>query len=457
MQRHLLLRVLPDTVAGQVLLEQLQLLIDALATGGGAVAGAPTGVITIADGAALLSRSLCAEVDAGTLRCSPAPDLASGAAGVAWVLARRARLQGDDAALRCAVELMGRGARQSQLHPFSSVGLFEGLGGFVLALDEVAAVEPRYLPALHRLVEDLADRTHRLAYGVQISDPAMDTYDVIRGAAGQLLAILALIQSPRLTDERDMLIALGRQRTKYLVEIVRSPRGPHLGFYVAPEFYPPHEGGFWSRYPGGQYNLGLAHGVPGILAVLGAASSAGIVVPDLDASLHSLCERLSVWSFEDEYGADWPSGIDPQHAVGSRTDAARTAWCYGTPGVSAALGMAASALGSSSVSTLAESARTAALARVRAGHVDNAAICHGLAGVLACLDVTPDEAPDLVGALLSAIDPDQHGLMRGALEECTADTSGLLNGTAGVLAALDSFQTPDDAGLQTILGGRRRS
>jgi hypothetical protein len=372
------------------------------------------------------------------------PYLASGLPGVAWALREYAVCAQDESALAASSQILADAAQATRQSPFDGTGLFEGMGGFVCAVDAVASIETRFRPSLLSLAEQFATLTHRQAYGVHVSDPAMHTYDVLQGASGQLNAALILGASDALNTQRDDLRAVATQRAKYLVEIVRSLRGSHFGFFIAPEFFPTQEGTFWSRFPHGQYNLGVAHGFPGILAALSVARLHDVSVIDLDPAIRSLCEHLNAWKQRDALGVTWNSAVAPERVPPPVDDTpfARTAWCYGAPGIAMALEVAHRALGDPAIGRLAGDARDASLARVRAGAVDNVAVCHGLAGILSALRVSPDEAPDLYEILVGAVSSDEpHGLRPRSLEQHVLNTSSLLDGGAGVLMALTQSRT----------------
>jgi hypothetical protein len=97
------------------------------------------------------------------------------------------------------------------------------------------------------------------------------------------------------------------------------------------------------EYPEGYYNLGAAHGVAGVVGILGRACGAGLG--------RGLARRLLdggvAWVLAnkraDDGGSTFPSFLAPQ-PVGA-TASCRSAWCYGDPGMVAALLTAARAVG----------------------------------------------------------------------------------------------------------------
>src|SRR5262249_44410038 len=97
--------------------------------------------------------------------------------------------------------------------------------------------------------------------------------------------------------------------------------------------------------PHGNLNCGLAHGIPGPLALLALAQRAGTVLPGQMAAV----ERIAGWLVQnrtsDEWGYGWPTSVR-LGAAGRQvppTEVARSAWCYGAPGVARAVWLAGEA------------------------------------------------------------------------------------------------------------------
>lgn len=128
------------------------------------------------------------------------------------------------------------------------------------------------------------------------------------------------------------------------------------------------------RYPVRHYNLGLAHGVPGVVALLGCACTAGVAV----AKARTLLEGTVRWLLARQMPQGFPSGISAEH--GGRP--ARLAWCYGDPGVAAALLWASRCVAEPDWEreALAIARRAAGRPAEQSGVVD-AGLCHGAAGL----------------------------------------------------------------------------
>jgi hypothetical protein len=123
----------------------------------------------------------------------------------------------------------------------------------------------------------------------------------------------------------------------------------------------------------GFYNLGLAHGTPGVIGVLGPMRRAGIR-PDLtDPMLHGAVSWLLRQQIES------PVRSFGYEAGGER--GARLAWCYGDPGVASGLFVAANAVGNEAWQETALDIARRSAPRMEGSGVVDASLCHGSAGL----------------------------------------------------------------------------
>lgn len=178
-------------------------------------------------------------------------------------------------------------------------------------------------------------------------------YALERGEAGRPIAL-------RVLDHLDRLATV---------------HGGGIAWHTAPELLPENH---LEVAPDGYWNLGLAHGVPGVIALLARFVGAGIDVARSRALLDGAIRFLMA--------AAPPStnlhGRYPTWLPSDKPASPRLAWCYGDLGVATAL------LGAS-IHANEPTWRTQALALARAcaartleqAAIHDAGICHGAAGV----------------------------------------------------------------------------
>lgn len=213
---------------------------------------------------------------------------------------------------------------------------------------------------------------------------------------------------------------------------------------------PPHLLPAWQRRhcPAGYYNLGLAHGIPGIIAFLGNVYDADIVRSSTRRLLTGAVHWLLAQQMETETGLNFPNWVAP----GYEAQAARQAWCYGEPGIAAALLRAAHALQEPqwAGTALTIARRSASRPPTRTGVLD-ACLCHGAAGLghlynrlyqVTGDNVIGDAARYWLETALDLRQPGQGvaGYLTWEPEEEGADPwvahTGVLTGAAGVGLAL---------------------
>lgn len=195
--------------------------------------------------------------------------------------------------------------------------------------------------------------------------PWTEDYDLISGLTGY--GVWALERSPRPGGEEALRRVVAR-----LVET--AEHGPATATW----FSPPetlHEIGRRAA-PRGNYNAGVAHGVPGVIGLLGHALAAGM------GEARELLDGAVRWLLEHKLPREarsvFPSYVTPDDEAPS----CRLAWCYGDAGVAAALLAAARGAGEADWEREAlATARSAAARRGDEAGVVDAGLCHGSAGL----------------------------------------------------------------------------
>lgn len=132
------------------------------------------------------------------------------------------------------------------------------------------------------------------------------------------------------------------------------------------------------RYKNGMVNLGVAHGLPGALPVLAQAVAVG-AAPErtralLSGAVDFLLSRKLPAGGDSVFPDAWGPGVEPHPT--------RAGWCYGDPGIAAALRITACAAGEPAWEEEAlRLARTAARRPPESCGVRDACLCHGAAGL----------------------------------------------------------------------------
>jgi lantibiotic modifying enzyme len=286
--------------------------------------------------------------------------LSRGQAGLALLytwLARTGRTPQADGVARQYLDQAIEGVSTQAMKP----SLYGGFTGVAWAAELVD----------HLLDPDAGDRNEEVDDALLrlLSQPNRRPvpHDLVEGVTG--LGVYALQRYPR-----PVAIECLRRVVERLHE---SARHDEHGFYW---WTPPAEiHDEWRKeYPSGRVDLGVAHGVAGAIALLGGVCGAGIEQAAARPLLEGAVRWLLAHSMATEAGPTFPLWVAP----GFRPYQARCAWCYGDPGIAAALLTAARGAGVPDweQAAVALAYRAAERPESETGVV-NACFCHGAAGL----------------------------------------------------------------------------
>jgi hypothetical protein len=255
------------------------------------------------------------------------------------------------------------------------LGLFGGLAGVTSAARYLSLEGRRYQKALAALEGRLFALTRPwLSAQPPAGGVAVSAYDLISGLTG---VGRYLLQAANSSAEAEQL-ALDVLRLMIRWSLIPKT----TGFYTPPDSVPDFEKRRDPERSLGYINCGLAHGVPGPLALMALAHRGGVQLPHLTDAIYTLAHWLRGTLQET------PSGPDIPYYVSLTLDRvqpglSRTAWCYGNPGAARALQLAGKTLNDAALQK--ESLRMMRSVAVRSPEVRNVpapTFCHGMAGVL---------------------------------------------------------------------------
>lgn len=272
---------------------------------------------------------------------------------------------------------------QSSIRYYS---LYGGLAGTCWSLYQASRQGSRYNKLLATLNGHLLNKVQN-NYIIPLkeniakerpSDPSL--YELIQGLAGIGVYGLSHRSDPHLAD-------MTRQILRILVDLTKPIHweGRSVpGWYVPVDFLS--NEGDKKHYPKGNFNLGLSHGITGILALLSIAVLRGFSV---EGQLEAI-ERVSFWlkerrrMYKDTYFWEPCTSFENEKSnQQNETFLGRDAWCYGTPGVSRSLFLAGKALNSETLKQTALDSFRSVFSRSREEQfLPGPTFCHGIAGLL---------------------------------------------------------------------------
>ncbi|MFN2588036.1 MAG: lanthionine synthetase C family protein [Actinomycetota bacterium] len=237
-----------------------------------------------------------------------------------------------------------------------NAGLMQGFPGVAWAVEHLAESSE---------VEDATSAIDEALLGMTAAFDGL--YDLVGGLVGVGVYALERLPAPA-----------GRKLLELVVDALAGSAedaAPGLTWYTKPELIPPSAR---DRVPEGYYNLGVAHGVPGVVGLLAHAHLAGVAREATARLLEGSVTWLLAQTLPSGGRATWPyfvgPGIDPHPA--------RLAWCYGDPGVITVLLTAAAAFDRAGWERAALMALDRAAARPPGdSDVQGVSLCHGAMGL----------------------------------------------------------------------------
>ncbi len=339
----------------------------------------------------------------------------------------------------------------------SDLSIFNGVAGISFALNQASCEGKRYcrmLDVLHIVLIDGLKKKYldpiRKKIKKRLPIPSY-LYDSILGVCGIGRYCLEHLSLPCFRE-------LVENIAKVLVEMCK-PIDIHghkvPGWYISAD--DPLNALSKSKNVQGNFNLGLAHGITGILAFLSIATLRGIMIEGQKKTINLIVKWIRSKSFLLNSAIRWPYCISFEEEIQNikkQKVEAKDAWCYGVPGIARTLFLAGKALCDEDLKKFAiKTFRGIFLRSKQEWNLLGPGLCHGVAGLLLitkemskekeCADLISD-VEKLHKYLLSFYDPKRFFGFK-AIEQIEPgkyveiDKIGFLEGSAGILLTLLSI------------------
>ncbi len=367
--------------------------------------------------------------------------LGAGYTGIALSVVENLPALGEEEAAEArgaVMALLRMAVEDTAQHPVERAGLHTGTAGLAFTLLRATTAEPRYAPTWRRAHDALLSQTDCLSPVRREEGTSFFEFDLIDGAAGVLLYLLAVGDDPATDAARRTVLDFLIWITAVAPDAVSLPR-----WYTPPGAYPGPQ--YHDAFPGGLLNLGLSHGLPGVVVALSRAVGLGHRTDEVRGAV----ERSVAWleRTRTDAGWDWAVGVgEDRLPVVKPNHGAMDAWCYGDAGVSLALRHAGDALGSHELARSAEAAFEASAERyLGAPSTLSPTVCHGDAGMALLTSFFADRGhPEAAGwaraatrRVLDKCDPSTAlGVQDKENGGALVDDPTLLTGAAGVARTL---------------------
>ena len=233
--------------------------------------------------------------------------IAQGQAGLAVLYAAMDAAQPARGWDRVGHAALARAGSAAERAGWIGGSLYTGLAGLGFAAVTLAAGRPRYdrfLTAVDRaLLPVVAADIRRLDR--QPGGCAVRQFDLISGLSGVGAYLLARRAVPEAAGTLRALLGC-------LVRLLDAGRSPPRWHTPADQLDQDQRA--W--YPDGNLNCGLAHGLPGPLALLAISLRAGVVVDGAREAAKGAARWLAEHRLDDEWGPNWPNALPLAPAEG---------------------------------------------------------------------------------------------------------------------------------------------
>jgi lantibiotic modifying enzyme len=284
------------------------------------------------------------------------PSLAGGTAGLALLHAYLAQTEGASDHAAIANRYLQQATAAVAEKPTEAF-LYSGLAGVGWAIGHLQG----RLPGLDGEA-DAVEIDDVLLHHLD-SSPWPDDYDLICGLVG--FGVYALERLPRPSA-----VACLERVIDRLAETAEH-RDEGITWWTNPKWLAAETR---EKSPRGYYNLGLAHGVPGVIALLGQACAVGVG----QDRARPLLDGAARWLLAQQLPDGFPAWVAPE----APREPTRLAWCYGDPGVAVSLLWTARCVNEPAWEREALSiARRAAQRPADKSGVVDAGLCHGASGL----------------------------------------------------------------------------
>ena len=270
----------------------------------------------------------------------------------------------------------------------ASLSLFEGITGIAYALQRVSRGGSRYQKMILVLQNQILEVVRKL-YLIPLEEnfnahrpSSLALYDLIRGVVGLGIYSLSIAYIP----------SFAKLVKDILGHLVNLSKPIKVDGQWVPGWYLPSHLQFLKedqqKYPKGNFNLGLAHGIPGVLAFLSIALLHGVEVAGQKEAIQYISTWVKKYRQESNDCFFWGTHIsfeeEIEHAsIKKCSSSKRDAWCYGTIGVARSLFLAGKALRNEELKSFAFDSFCSIFNQSRQEwNLPSPTFCHGISGFL---------------------------------------------------------------------------
>lgn len=331
---------------------------------------------------------------------------------------------------------------------FNHSSLFTGLSGIAAGVYSISLNGSRYRNVLNELNTLILSYTKEwLSEIIQDNETKDYYYDTITGLSG-ILRYLIEIKNENGVEE------VIKSILEYFV-LLSGDRSSSRGYI--PRYLVKNESAGANELDNEDLiiNMGLAHGIAGVMISMSIALKNGIEVIGQREAIEKLLKVYKECKIDEGKRIRWPGQLLYENFIKSKRNkgAERASWCYGLPGIARAIYVTSKIVNDEDGIELSlEALRRQAISDLDEYELNSPTICHGFSGVLIINELMYRDTEEIIfkeanvkiaKRILEYYNKDNIvgfkniEIMNNEIEE--TDNTGFLSGVSGVLLALMYF------------------
>lgn len=339
--------------------------------------------------------------------------------------------------------------------------LFLGLTGIAAGIYSISLNGRRYKNILDELNSMILQYTREFLYQInsEINDTKDYYYDTVTGLSGVLRYLIEIREEKHVEETiKDILNYFVLICGEVSCSGIKIPR-----YLVKDKSIEDKEAG----YINGVIDMGLAHGIAGIMMSMSLALKSGIEVKGQHKAIEKLLKVYKRYKYDDGKKTIWPGQLSYKDLLNSKDTkyVNRASWCYGVPGVARAIYLSSKIVNDKDGIELSLKAlREQANINLDEYGLNSPTICHGFSGVLIVNELMYRDTEEIIfkesnikiaKRILDYYDKGnvigfKNVEVKDDIVEMTDDI-GFLTGVAGVLLALMNYIEKNDTHWEKFL------
>lgn len=273
---------------------------------------------------------------------------------------------------------------------FEGISTFYGLAGVCLTSDNLLGYDEKIDTLIYRMREILIKNIHEYLENIS-KERKMENYEAINGLCGVVRVLLNYL------DMEGAYSAVEKALSELIlfVNYKKYHKGVELpSWYISNNEIRKEDR---DHYKNGYINLGVSHGVGGVLSILSIATLNGVEVKGQKDAIELILEYLYRYRINYNNKIYWPGRVSFEEYIENKKEFRyeRPSWCYGTAGTARVIFLAGKALSSEKYIYDAQLAIKAMIdSDLDKMGFTSPTFCHGYSGILHIVNLMYEDTKD---------------------------------------------------------------